>query len=155
MRLCPGCKVEKPYSEYGKKAGSKLGIQSRCKFCRNAHQKVWYSENSEEHKERVNKVRNSRKSNYFDLLVAYLLDHPCVDCGCSDPMALDFDHVEGDKTFNIGTGSERTWQQVLDEIDKCVVRCRNCHQRRTAIAGNWGRWQAVQRINNRDVAQSG
>jgi hypothetical protein len=68
------------------------------------------------------------------LTYEYLLQHPCVDCGEADPVVLEFDHVNGDKDGNIGNmiGSGRTWRRLLIEIDKCEVRCANCHRRATA-----------------------
>jgi hypothetical protein len=58
---------------------------------------------------------------------------PCADCGETDPLVLEFDHL-GDKKFNVGAGMrERSWQAVRDEIAKCDVVCANCHRRRTAV----------------------
>jgi hypothetical protein len=65
-------------------------------------------------------------------LLEYLRDHPCVDCGESDPLVLEFDHV-GEKSFEIGAGlPDRNWDSILREIAKCEVVCANCHRRRTA-----------------------
>lgn len=74
------------------------------------------------------------------LIIIYLTDHPCVDCGESDPAVLDFDHVRGTKSFGIGqaaSGSHRSWKKILIEIEKCDIRCANCHRRRHAIENNW------------------
>jgi 5-methylcytosine-specific restriction endonuclease McrA len=66
------------------------------------------------------------------LLLEYLAEHPCTDCGEDDPVTLEFDHLE-DKVFDISRGlRERPWKAVQDEIDKCEVVCANCHRRRTA-----------------------
>jgi hypothetical protein len=65
-------------------------------------------------------------------LIDYFRSHPCVDCGELDPVVLEFDHL-GEKSFNIGQALPyRRWQSILDEIEKCVVVCANCHRRRTA-----------------------
>jgi hypothetical protein len=72
--------------------------------------------------------------------VEYLENHPCVDCGETNPVVLDFDHVKGQKSFNIGraiSGSHRSWQKIMDEISKCEIRCANCHRKKTAIQFGW------------------
>jgi hypothetical protein len=69
----------------------------------------------------------------------YLQEHPCVDCGESDPLVLQFDHVRGKKTGTIGEliGRTSSWDKIQEEIGKCQVRCANCHARRTAIQQGW------------------
>jgi hypothetical protein len=64
-------------------------------------------------------------------LLGYFATHPCADCGESDPIVLEFDHL-GDKLFNIGEAlTYRNWESILAEIEKCEVVCANCHRRRT------------------------
>jgi hypothetical protein len=66
------------------------------------------------------------------LLLDYFASHPCMDCGETDPVVLEFDHLR-DKRFNIGTAVTRYgWEAILAEIEKCEVVCANCHRRRTA-----------------------
>lgn len=61
------------------------------------------------------------------------LEAGCHDCGYNEyPEALDFDHVRGDKEFNIGSGNTYTIERLLAEIEKCEVVCANCHRLRTA-----------------------
>lgn len=52
----------------------------------------------------------------------------CVDCGSTD--ALELDHVIGEKV------SHRMWSwsqpRLQAELDKCVVRCADCHHARHA-----------------------
>ncbi len=65
-------------------------------------------------------------------LIEYFVTHPCVDCGETDPVVLEFDHLR-DKLFDIGQKlAVRSWTSVLAEIEKCEVVCVNCHRRRTA-----------------------
>jgi predicted HNH restriction endonuclease len=60
----------------------------------------------------------------------YLSTHPCVDCGNSDIRVLEFDHVRGKKLINVSHAIKRTWslKKLSEEIDKCEVRCANCHR---------------------------
>ncbi len=65
------------------------------------------------------------------LLLEYFATHPCADCGESDPVVLEFDHLR-DKSFEIATALvDRSWDRILEEIAKCEVVCANCHRRRT------------------------
>jgi hypothetical protein len=60
-----------------------------------------------------------------------LSTHPCVDCGETDP---EFDHRDGvEKVETIAyLRAKDDRKSLLTEIDKCDVRCSNCHSRRTA-----------------------
>lgn len=57
-----------------------------------------------------------------------------MDCGEADPIVLDFDHVRGEKLDNVAsliTGAGK-FSRLMTEIEKCDVRCANCHRRKTA-----------------------
>jgi 5-methylcytosine-specific restriction endonuclease McrA len=57
---------------------------------------------------------------------------PCTDCGLTfHPVAMDFDHVRGQKLFSISDGWHRTREEVLQELSKCDLVCANCHRLRT------------------------
>lgn len=69
---------------------------------------------------------------------AYLATHPCIDCGETDVLVLDFDHTR-DKRMDIAVMINRpcSWATIEKEIEKCVVRCANCHRRKTAREQGW------------------
>jgi hypothetical protein len=73
------------------------------------------------------------------MVLHYLADHPCVDCGEKDLVVLQFDHVRGKKIENISLMIRLGYSEeaIHKEIAKCEVRCANCHARRTAIQQNW------------------
>lgn len=58
----------------------------------------------------------------------------CVDCGEKDLRVLDFDHVRGVKIDHIGrmVSGYCSVSTLYAEIDKCEVRCANCHRRITS-----------------------
>jgi len=64
----------------------------------------------------------------------YLRTRCCVDCGEKDPIVLEFDHDGKSgkfKTINKMLSGHYSWKSVLNEINKCDVRCANCHRRKT------------------------
>lgn len=65
----------------------------------------------------------------------WLDNHPCVDCGYVDWRALEFDHVRGVKRSDVTTMVQNglSWKTIQEEIDKCDVRCANCHRIRTFV----------------------
>jgi hypothetical protein len=64
----------------------------------------------------------------------------CQDCGLSDVIVLEFDHV-GQKTDSVMklAWRECSLQALAAEIEQCEVRCCNCHRRRTASVQAWFR----------------
>jgi hypothetical protein len=73
-------------------------------------------------------------------VLRYLYSNPCVDCGWDDPVVLDFDHMEhlGTKTANISNliNSNHSLETLKKEMAKCVIRCANCHRKKTARDNN-------------------
>jgi hypothetical protein len=84
--------------------------------------------------------RSARKALNLEL-GEYLQSHPCVDCGEADPLVLDFDHRDGvEKLETIAYLRVRgNREELLAEIEKCDVRCSNCHSRRTAKQFGWSK----------------
>lgn len=71
----------------------------------------------------------------------YLAEHPCIDCGEADPIVLEFDHRNpASKVGNIADIINRSgWglKRLQTEIEKCDVRCCNCHRKRTWQERHW------------------
>lgn len=53
----------------------------------------------------------------------------CFKCGYSKCYgALHVHHVEAEnKSFNISGSHSRSWKAIIEELDKCVLLCANCH----------------------------
>lgn len=67
----------------------------------------------------------------------YLKDNPCMDCGETNIIVLEFDHKDrSTKTANIADLVTKR-KRLLEEIDKCDVVCANCHRIRTAKQLNY------------------
>lgn len=98
-----------------------------------------YEKHREVVKERTRLRRQRLRDDNREKLEALLRASKCADCGDTDWVVLEFDHVTDDKSFNISTKmSDRTWEQLLEEIKKCEIVCANCHRKRTYVrAGGW------------------
>lgn len=88
----------------------------------------YYTKNSKKIYEGV----QARVLRHKQWLWDYLLEHPCVNCGESDPVVLEFDHLR-DKKFAISKAVcvGTSIPVLLSEIAKCQVLCANCHRRLT------------------------
>lgn len=82
----------------------------------------------------IKKIRvgsiNKSKARNREVVLDYLKTHPCVDCGNSDVRVLEFDHVRGTKIDCVSVGVKDSWsvEKLTQEINKCEVRCANCHK---------------------------
>jgi len=70
---------------------------------------------------------------------AHLEANPCVDCGETDIVVLEFDHIGDDKQFSISDAVRHGYgmAKIKAEIAKCEVRCANCHRKKTYERGGW------------------
>lgn len=142
MKFCPLCKTTKPLEEFHRSSKNKDGRQSYCKACRKGVDATIYAEGGEEYKQRKRTRQRQIVHRNTRLIYEYLCEHPCFDCGEADPLVLEFDHVRGEKRRNV-TDFARTygsWETIRAEIEKCEVRCANCHRRRTVIGRGDGRY---------------
>jgi len=129
-KRCGTCGVEKALSDFNRKSARTDGLQEVCRDCNRESSRRYYRRNREHHIAVIRARTDAQKAKAIAFIAAYLSVHPCVDCGVSDLRVLDFDHRPGtDKRdgvmqlvrngFSLGV--------ISTEIDKCDVRCRNCH----------------------------
>ena len=92
-----------------------------------------YLRNTADMKRRARWHSKQQVSRLQNIVATHLESHPCVDCGCDDIDVLEFDHVRGTKTDNVADMVRKSVsvKRLFDEIDKCEVRCANCHRRVT------------------------
>lgn len=111
--------------------------------------KKWYHDNKEIQKYNCSERRRRIVKENRQKIVAYLNSHPCVDCGETDIVVLEFDHVCGKKHREVSTMIQTgcSWPKILQEIGKCEIRCANDHARKTAQRIMNYRWAAGVRGN--------
>ena len=142
LKTCVLCKQEKELTEFNKNKCKKDNLNTLCRECSKKHSKKYYKENFEKHKGVTKERRDRNRDINRNKLISYLLIHPCIDCGETDPIVLQFDHQK-DKSFNISQKvcNGYSWKIITDEIKKCEVRCANCHLKKTAKQFNWYKYQ--------------
>lgn len=95
-----------------------------------ASSKRHYEANKDKIKARAierNKVQNHKNRRYVTFAKEL---SGCVDCGEKNPIVLEFDHVRGEKKCNVSDMGNHSYcfKTIQKEIDKCEVRCANCHR---------------------------
>lgn len=131
---CPTCSLQKPATEFHCDRARSDGLASQCKVCKRAVQKRWYLKNRARHVANVNQRQRATEAEIIKRIIAHLRDHPCVDCGETNPVLLEFDHVRGHKVNSVCNLMRRgsSWKKIQVEIQKCDVRCCRCHRLKTA-----------------------
>lgn len=132
-RTCCSCATSKSLHEYAFRSKERGTRQWMCKDCSACYKREWYQRNRDHHRANVRQNRDRVATVNRRRFWEFLLTQRCIDCGESDPVVLDFDHLR-DKRGSVAqmVVSGASWESVEAEIAKCEVRCANCHRRRTA-----------------------
>jgi hypothetical protein len=130
-RFCSKCGQEKDISDF---SWSIKGVKrhSRCKSCRVEERLFYYERNKEAELEYKADRQVRKREEAKEYIDAYKATHPCVDCGKTDIRFLTFDHVRGTKKMNVSQMVNQGYsiEAIQAEIDKCEVRCLECHHLR-------------------------
>lgn len=127
-KICKTCDVSKPLSSFSKNKTKKDGFNSECKDCRKVYIREHYKKNKgyykKKSKERASDIRKWLRSIKSDLC--------CQTCGENHPACLEYHHKDPkQKDFEISkagsSGISKT--RILEEIEKCIVLCSNCHKK--------------------------
>ncbi len=140
MKICSKCKIEKNLEEFNFKNKATEQRQVQCKECTRLLIKNHYNKNREYYLLKARTRNGKLRDKIHDFLFEYLSKHPCVDCGESDIVVLEFDHTGVApklKAVSRLAGERLPIEIIQAEIDKCEVRCANCHKRKTARDFKW------------------
>lgn len=101
---------------------------------RRAYTRWHYAQNADAYKARAREKTLQTRAEVRAFVEQYLSDRSCIDCGEADRIVLEFDHRErATKRFNIGDAVRLGYslRSVRAEVEKCDIRCANCHRRKT------------------------
>lgn len=125
MKTCGKCKELKEFSFF-RKSNRNDGYQAWCTPCFRDYDKKRYASIDKKRKNTNTKIIRDRQRK---LLKEIKEKSGCLDCGNKDHRVLDFDHVRGNKflelSLMVGSYSDK---RILEEIEKCDIRCANCHR---------------------------
>jgi hypothetical protein len=134
VKTCTRCGETKPIDQFpAVKRSEPERRQGWCRGCFAAANARNYQRNIERERARLYRNAARRREESQRRAIEHLLAHPCVDCGETDIVVLQFDHLHN-KSFDVSVmiSNGASWPRIEAEIAKCEVRCANCHHRKTA-----------------------
>lgn len=139
MKLCTKCNEKKDVSQFNKNRSRKDGLQSKCRDCDRGRAKKYFHQNKVKLMTNISRHKRERVIRDKVFINEYLKNNPCIDCGETNLVVLDFDHVKGQKFNAVGqlATSGYSIEVIKNEIQKCEVRCANCHRIKTAKERNY------------------
>lgn len=147
MQKCTKCNVSKSDEGFSWRLRNKTR-KLQCKQCDKEYRKNHYWANRDYWLKKSKRVNKNLLKRNRDYVYDYLLSHPCVDCGETNPIVLEFDHLcPRNKTASVFEFMRKFFAigRIQEEIDKCAIRCANCHKIRSAQ--QFGYWR-FKRVNN-------
>lgn len=137
LKICSCCRELKEITEFNFKNKAKGKRQPACKICTREQTKRHYEQNVPYYVEKAARNNKSHIDGLLRIIFKHLLEHPCVDCGETNPGILQFDHIRGEKSFNVANyRTVHNKAKLIEEIAKCDIRCANCHILRHLKARN-------------------
>jgi hypothetical protein len=109
MRRCGRCHRRKPIEDFAWRRKAREQRDNYCRPCRAEYKREHYLANRRRYIDQARRRKKIVGAERVEYLVAFLHGHPCVDCGETDPVVLEFDHLR-DKKFGIAQGiRDRDW----------------------------------------------
>lgn len=138
IKICSKCGDEKSIDDFAFKNKEKDIRHSACRECTSLATKKHYKNNKKYYKDKAKVYDKIVRTENLQFIIDYLKEHPCIDCGENDPLVLEFDHIKN-KFKNVSrlVSDHVSIDKIKEEIDKCEVRCANCHRRKTAKQLGW------------------
>src|SRR5262245_49319603 len=126
------CGECKPLDDFNKRESSKDGKQSYCRECNRKRSRRYYSDHHDHHIAVIRAYRQRRRLLWQGWINAIKAANGCALCRETDPVCLEFHHPDPTtKKFDVGACTRlcTRWGSVVEEIQKCVVLCSNCHKK--------------------------
>jgi hypothetical protein len=89
-----------------------------------------YAIDKEFRRKQLARVRKNKIASRIKVrgLLAEIKSKGCSTCNEQDPRCLDFHHIVG-KDFCLSQGVDYGIKRVMEELEKCICICANCHRK--------------------------
>lgn len=135
---CGSCGLVKPIAEFNLRSRITLTRHTTCRQCQSGFKRNFYNNNRQAYLRTSAGQKAEAIQRNRTLIREYLSAHPCVDCGEADVVVLEFDHLRGkERSISQVVIDGVSWEKIEREIEKCEVRCANCHRKKTAQERGW------------------
>lgn len=119
------CNISKSLEDFGWRSKAKGIKNSYCKPCRREYDKEYWKKRSKASKAQKRLLSNKRVQFVRQYLYDWYKKNPCKDCGETDPVVLQSDHIE-EKSFDVSTAAGRgvsikTLQKELKNVSQGVL----------------------------------
>jgi hypothetical protein len=91
---CYRCGEVKPAEEFAWRRRRRLQRDSFCRPCRSAYGREHYLANKQRYIDQAAASKRKIRLERTRYLIDFFATHPCVDCGETDPVVLEFDHLD-------------------------------------------------------------
>ena len=130
------------------------GSEKICLPCRRERGRRHYRQNRTYYLEKARRQRAVSTARAWEYVLSVLEGRPCYDCGQVDVRVLEFDHRDRrTKRASVAVLVAEGYglDAIAREIEKCDVRCANCHIIKTREEAGWFRsetWRARRDSNS-------
>lgn len=133
LQQCTKCLIKKQISDFAFRNKVKQIRHRMCRLCHTKYRRFHYLQNKEKYIQKAKRWNVHQREVLKEVIFRKLSQSACIDCGEKDIVVLDFDHIAS-KRFSIAVmfRHRHSVESIEDELQNCVVRCANCHRRRTA-----------------------
>tara|TARA_R100000781_G_scaffold14941_2_gene12303 strand:+ start:1617 stop:2096 length:480 start_codon:yes stop_codon:yes gene_type:complete len=140
IKKCSYCEKYYKMSDFSWKLKRLNKRSNKCRQCTNEYSRKHYIKYKHKYKKRVKVNTEKYKKERRDLVYEFKLSNPCASCGESNPIVLEFHHLDPkEKRNDVSNMASHGYsaKSIEKEIEKCIILCANCHRKKTAKQQNW------------------
>lgn len=146
--LCSKCLREKSVVDFSFRDRKRGVLHKMCKLCHTKYRRQHYLQHREKYIKKASRWNRKQRDVLREYIFKKLMESACIDCGEKDIVVLDFDHISGKRLgISLMFRNRYSVAAIKEEMQKCVIRCANCHRRKTAR--EFGHWK--HRIQYTDI----